>query len=180
MQPPVQPPVQPPSATRSPPVSREKIAFSLTSDAFEADGSIPRKYTCQGADISPPLDWDDAPAGTQSFALIVDDPDAPDPRMPKTVWVHWVVYNLPATVNQLAEDASKALPRPATHGKNDWGKLAWGGPCPPIGEHRYFHKLYALDTTFDDLGAPTKAQLLIAMQGHILAQTQLVGTYMKH
>ena len=175
-----EPPMQHPPTIRSTPASGEKLVFSLSSNAFEADGPIPRKYTCQGADVSPPLDWEDAPTGTKSFALIVDDPDAPDPRMPKTVWVHWVVYNLPATTERLAENASKALPPPAKHGKNDWGKPAWGGPCPPIGEHRYFHKLYALDTKLDDLGMPTKAQLLLAMKGHVLAQTQLVGTYIKH
>ena len=162
------------------PVRAEKVRLSLTSRAFRAGGPIPRKHTCQGADISPPLSWADAPDGTQSFVLIVDDPDAPDPRAPKMVWVHWVVYNLPPSVDELKENAASALPVGAMHGKNDWGKQDWGGPCPPIGEHRYFHKLYALDTTLSDLDAPTRDELLMAMEGHVLAKTHLMGTYIKH
>lgn len=152
--------------------------MKLESSAFKQDQSIPSKYTCEGADVSPPLSWSGAPAGTKSFALIVDDPDAPDPAAPKRVWVHWVVYNLPASLHELPEGASTALPAGASTGVNDWDKAAWGGPCPPIGRHRYFHKLYALDTTFD-LKAAKKADLERAMKGHVLGQAELVGTYEK-
>jgi Raf kinase inhibitor-like YbhB/YbcL family protein len=156
------------------------MALILTSPAFANNGAIARQYTCDGPDISPPLRWSDAPKGTKSFALIVDDPDAPDPRAPKTVWVHWVVYNIPADVPALPEDAVKhGLPSGTQQGFNDWRRAAYGGPCPPIGRHRYFHKLYALDVMLPDLGHPTKAELLDAMKGHVLAETQLVGTYQK-
>jgi Raf kinase inhibitor-like YbhB/YbcL family protein len=152
--------------------------LELQSKAFSADGEIPRIYTCQGADQSPALGWSGVPAGTRSLALIVDDPDAPDPAAPKMVWVHWVVYNLPVSAEGLAEAVS-ALPEGARDGKNDWGRSGYGGPCPPIGRHRYFHKLYALDVVLPDLGAPTKAELLAAMEGHIIGQAELVGTYQK-
>jgi hypothetical protein len=150
--------------------------MKLESSAFAANESIPSKYTCKGDDLSPPLSWSDVPDGTKSFALIVDDPDAPDPAAPKRVWVHWVVYDLPAGTTSLREGASTSLPGGAKTGKNDWGKTAWGGPCPPIGRHRYFHKIYALDTTLD-LSNPDKKALEQAMEGHILAQAELVGTY---
>lgn len=151
---------------------------TLISAAFAHQGAIPTKYTCEGADVSPPLTWTELPPGTKSLALIVDDPDAPDPAAPKMVWVHWVLYNLPATANGLPEDAS-ALPPGARQGLNDWQRAGYGGPCPPIGRHRYFHKLYALDTVLPDLGHPTKAMLEKAMKGHILGQAELVGTYQK-
>ena len=151
---------------------------ALTSKAFAHQGAIPTKYTCEGGDVSPPLTWTDLPPGTKSLALIVDDPDAPDPAAPKMIWGHWVLYNLPPTVNGLPEGAS-ALPSGTLQGLNDWRRTGYGGPCPPLGRHRYFHKLYALDTVLPDLGRPTKAMLEKAMKGHILGQAELVGTYQK-
>lgn len=156
----------------------EPMAFTLHSSAFEPGAGIPRRHTCEGEDVSPPLGWSDPPAGTQSFALIVDDPDAPDPKAPKRTWVHWVAYDLPAGTSALAEGAGAgALPAGARAGKNDWGRSNWGGPCPPIGRHRYFHKLFALDMQLGDLGVPTKAALERAMNGHVLGRAELVGTY---
>jgi Raf kinase inhibitor-like YbhB/YbcL family protein len=156
------------------------MAFILTSPAFANNSRIPVQNTCDGVDISPPLSWSDAPQGTRSLALIVDDPDAPDPKAPKVTWVHWVVYNIPSTVQSLPEDAARrALPAGAQPGLNDSKHVGYSGPCPPIGRHRYVHKLYALDTVLQDLGHPTKAQLLSAMEGHVLAEAQLVGTYEK-
>jgi Raf kinase inhibitor-like YbhB/YbcL family protein len=154
------------------------MALSLRSSAFAANGSIPEKYTCEGDDVSPPLAWSDAPAGTKSFALIVDDPDAPDPKAPRVVWVHWVLYNLPADATALSEGAA-SLPAGAKQGTNDFKRVGYGGPCPPVGRHRYFHKLYALDVVLPDLGSATKAQLEQAMKGHILGSAELVGTYEK-
>ncbi len=155
------------------------MSFKLVSTAFVEGGSIPTKYTCEGPDASPPLAWSDAPAGTRSFAIIVDDPDAPDPAAPKMTYVHWVAYNVPATVTQLAEGAGKgAMPAGSQEGLNDWKKSGFGGPCPPIGRHRYFFKLYALDTTLD-LSRPTKPDLEKAMDGHVLGKTELMGTYQK-
>jgi Raf kinase inhibitor-like YbhB/YbcL family protein len=156
------------------------MAFALISSAFTANGPIPRQYTCEGTDTSPPLSWSGAPPATRSYALIVDDPDAPDPRAPRMTWVHWVVYNIPAATHALpAGGASQGLPDGARQGSNDWKRAGYGGPCPPTGRHRYFHRLYALDTVLPELGQPTKAHLLQAMQGHVLAETQLVGTYQK-
>lgn len=156
------------------------MAFSLTSPAFAAHGSIPKRHTCEGADTSPPLAWSDPPSGTRSFALIVDDPDAPDPAAPQRTWVHWVLYDLPANALGLPEDAGSAgLPSGSRQGLNDWQRIGYGGPCPPIGRHRYFHKLYALDTALGDRGQPTKTDLEAAMRGHVLAQAELVGTYQK-
>lgn len=156
------------------------MALNITSPAFADNASIPRKYTCEGEDISPPLQWSGVPAGTKSLALIVDDPDAPDPKAPKTTWVHWVLYNIPPTGTGLPENEAKAgVPKGALPGLNDWKRTGYGGPCPPIGRHRYFHKLYALDTVLPDLKKPTKAQLLEAMKGHVLAEAQFLGTYEK-
>jgi Raf kinase inhibitor-like YbhB/YbcL family protein len=156
------------------------MAFSLRSPSFEHQGTIPAKHTCEGGDTAPPLAWSGAPAGTKSFALIVDDPDAPDPRAPKTTWVHWVLYNVPAATSALPEAATAAdLPPGTQEGVNDFGHTGYGGPCPPIGRHRCFHKLYALDTELTDLRKPKKADLEKAMKGHVLAETQLVGTYDK-
>jgi Raf kinase inhibitor-like YbhB/YbcL family protein len=152
------------------------MAMTLTSSAFSHFGKIPRKYTCDGEDISPPLSWSNIPQGAKSLVLIVDDPDAPDPRAPKMTWVHWVLYNLPPDVQGLPEGVTQ-LPAGTQEGLNDWKRTGYGGPCPPVGEHRYFFKLYALDTLLPDLGHPTKRQLEQAMQGHILEETALVGTY---
>jgi len=155
-------------------------SIKLVSGAFEHGAGIPRRYTCEGDDLSPPLAWSGVPAGTRSLALIVDDPDAPDPAAPRMTWVHWVLYNLPPATTQLAQGVAPAeLPAGTLQGKNDWKRTGYGGPCPPIGRHRYFHKLYALDTTLPDLKQPTKDELLKAMQGHVLALAELVGTYQK-
>jgi Raf kinase inhibitor-like YbhB/YbcL family protein len=153
--------------------------LELTSSDFAAGAAIPPQYTCDGADRSPPLDWSGAPARTRSFALVVDDPDAPDPAAPKRVYVHWVLYNVPPDVASLPAGASSAsIPAGAREGVNDGSRLGWSGPCPPIGRHRYFHKLYALDALLPDLGPKArKADLERAMAGHILAQAELVGTY---
>ncbi len=156
------------------------MSLNLTSTAFAQNGSIPARYTCEGDDTSPPLSWTGAPPGTRSLALIVDDPDAPDPAKPQRVYVHWVVYNIPATLTSFPENASKkGLPAGAVQGKNDWGKTQYGGPCPPIGRHRYYFKLYALDSELTGLSSPTKAELLIAMEGHVIANGELIGTYQK-
>lgn len=156
------------------------MAFKLSSSAFAPNGSIPSKYTCEGDDTSPPLEWTDSPSGTKGFALIVDDPDAPDPAKPQRTYVHWVVYNIPAGTTKLAENAANSgLPGGAMQGSNDWNRQTYGGPCPPIGRHRYFHKLYALDSELDGLNNPTKADLEKAMQGHVLGKAELVGTYEK-
>lgn len=154
------------------------MAMTLSSSAFSHNGPIPKKYTCDGEDISPPLAWADAPAATKSLALIVDDPDAPDPAAPKMTWVHWVLYNIPVTTTGLTE-AVKTLASGTLPGLNDWERTGYGGPCPPIGRHRYFHKLYALDAALPDLGKPTKAELEKSMQGHILAKSELIGTYQR-
>lgn len=154
--------------------------LTLTSSAFADGQQIPKKYTCEGDDRSAPLAWAGAPSGTKSYALIVDDPDAPDPNAPRMTWVHWVLYNLPATATTLAESSSSgALPAGAIEGPNDFGRVRFGGPCPPIGRHRYFHKLYALDTTLPAGKALDKAGLESAMKGHVLAQAELMGTYQK-
>ncbi len=156
------------------------MAFTLHSPSFAHQGAMPTKHTCQGDDTAPALAWSGAPAATRSFALIVDDPDAPDPRAPKTTWVHWVLYNLPATAAALPEGATSAnLPPGTREGVNDWGRAGFGGPCPPIGRHRYFHKLYALDLVLGDLGKPRKADLEKAMHGHVLGEAVLIGTYEK-
>ena len=154
--------------------------LKLTSSAFEHQAGIPKRYTCEGEDLSPPLAWAGVPPAARSLALIVDDPDAPDPAAPKMTWVHWVLYNLPPATTHLDPGvALSALPAGTLQGRNDWKRTGYGGPCPPIGRHRYFHKLYALDTMLPDLKHPTRDQLLKAMQGHVLAQAELVGTYQK-
>ena len=155
------------------------MATNLNSPAFQPNGHIPSRYTCEGEDISPPLTWEGVPNGAKSIVLIIDDPDAPDPKAPKIVWVHWVVYNMPPNTKSLPENAGKAgLPQGTLVGLNDFKKTGYGGPCPPIGRHRYFHKLYALDTTLDLKGA-TKSQIERAMQGHTLANAELIGTFQK-
>ena len=157
------------------------MPLSIASPAFAAGESIPQLYTCEGDDISPPLEWAGVPEGTRSLALVIDDPDAPDPAAPKRTWVHWVVYNLPAECQGLAEGVGGGdLPPGTVEGTNDWKRLGYGGPCPPVGEHRYFHKLYALDVVLPDaLGHVTKAALEQAMEGHVLAQAELIGRYRK-
>lgn len=156
------------------------MALSLMSPAFSHEGEIPGRYTCEGEDVSPPLSWAWAPADTKSFALIVDDPDAPDPAAPRRTWVHWVLYDIPADVNELPEGTTpETLPSDAGEGLNDWGRTGWGGPCPPVGRHRYFFKLYALDTRFPDLERPRKGDLEEAMEGHVLEYAELIGTYEK-
>ena len=154
--------------------------LTIHSPAFADGGAIPSRYTCQGADVSPPLAWSGVPVAAQSVVLIVDDPDAPDPAAPKMTWVHWLLYNLPPTLDGLPEGiAAAALPAGTLEGMNDWRRLGYGGPCPPIGRHRYFHKLYALAAPLPDLHQPTKAELEQAMSGHVLAVAELVGTYKK-
>lgn len=150
-------------------------ALVVTSPAFAANGEIPTEYTCEGPDRSPPLAWSGAPEATKSYALIVDDPDAPDPAAPQRTWVHWVVTGIPASVTGAGAGTP---PANGVAGKNDFGTLAWGGPCPPVGRHRYFFKVYALDTKIANPGI-TKTDLIAAMQGHVLAQGELVGTYQK-
>jgi Raf kinase inhibitor-like YbhB/YbcL family protein len=154
--------------------------MKLTCPSFESQKEIPKKYTCDGEDVSPPLSWSNVPEGTKSFALIVDDPDAPDPANPRMTWVHWVIYNIPATIASLPEGVKeKDLPKAILQGLNDWKKTGYGGPCPPIGKHRYFHKLYALDSVLPDLKQPTKAKLEKAMEGHVLSKTELIGLYQR-
>jgi Raf kinase inhibitor-like YbhB/YbcL family protein len=146
----------------------------MTSGAFAPGEPIPVKYTCDGDDVSPPLQWSDPPEGTQSFVHIADDPDAPG-----RTWVHWVLFNLPAQARSLPE----AVPPEADpadggrHGENSWKRLGYGGPCPPSGTHRYFFKLYALDTALELEAGEGKERVLEAMEGHILAQAELMGTY---
>jgi len=154
------------------------MVMILTSSAFTHNGAIPRRYTCDGADVSPPLAWTGVPEGTKSLVLIVDDPDAPDPAAPKMTWVHWVLYNIPPGESGIPE-AAKTPPAGALSGVNDWKRTGYGGPCPPVGRHRYFHKLFALDSLLEGLSKPTKSAVEKAMQGHILAQTELVGTYQR-
>jgi hypothetical protein len=154
--------------------------FSIASPAFAAGGAIPSKHTCEGEDVSPELVWAGIPDGTKSLALIVDDPDAPDPAAPKMTWVQWVLFDLPPKGPGLAEGVRPAdLPKGTLEGKNDWKRTGWGGPRPPIGTHRYFFKLNALDAVLSDLGSPTKAALEKSMEGHVLAKAELVGTYRK-
>jgi Raf kinase inhibitor-like YbhB/YbcL family protein len=156
------------------------MTFQISSDSFEPGDPIPTVHTCEGRNTSPGLSWSGAPPETRSLALIVDDPDAPDPEAPKRVFVHWVLYDIPADAASLpAAATARTLPEGAREGLNDRGQPGYVGPCPPIGRHRYFHKLFALDTTLGDLGRPTKADLLDAMEGHVLATAELVGTYQK-
>lgn len=156
------------------------MALTLKSSAFGNGDTIPSRFTCQGEDISPPLAWTGVPETARSLVLIVDDPDAPDPKAPRMTWVHWVLYNIPPDVSVLAEGiVSAALPPGTGEGRNDWNRTGYGGPCPPIGRHRYFHKLYALDTLLSGMEAPTKAEVEAAMKGHIIAHAELMGTYRK-
>ena len=157
------------------------MSLKLVSSAFAHGNAMPATYTCDGRNVSPPLAWNGVPPGAQSLVLIVDDPDAPDPAAPKMTWVHWVLYNIPPAATGLPEAcAAAALPPGSLEGLNDWKRTGYGGPCPPIGRHRYFHKLYALDTILPDLAHPTKARLEGEMCGHVLAQAELIGTFERH
>lgn len=154
------------------------MSLVLSSSDFADGQPMPKELTCEGQDSSPALSWKGVPAAAKSLALILDDPDAPDPKAPKRVWVHWVLYNLPPSTTGLAKGVV-ALPAGTKDGTNDWQRTGYGGPCPPIGRHRYFHTLYALDTVLPDLQQPTKGKLLEAMEGHVLARAVLMGTYQK-
>ncbi len=156
------------------------MSFSVTSPAFSYGEKIPRIYTCQGMDISPPLEWSGVPAGTKSLALTVFDPDAPDPARPRMTWVHWVLYNIPPETEKLPQGVRTGnLPSGTKQGLNSWGRTGYGGPCPPIGIHRYFFRLDALDTVIRDLTRPTMEALATAIKGHVLADAVLMGRYEK-
>lgn len=156
------------------------MSLVLSSPAFAQGGEIPARFTCEGRDLSPPLVWSGIPGAARSLALILVDPDAPDPAAPRMTWVHWVLYNLPVQTTGLAEGVgSAALPPGTREGLNDWQRVGYGGPCPPIGRHRYFHRLYALDVVLPDLGRPDRHLLEQAMRDHVLAQAELLGTYCK-
>jgi Raf kinase inhibitor-like YbhB/YbcL family protein len=154
------------------------MSFTISSPEFDDGAPIPAKFTCEGEDASPLLRISGVPDGAKSLVLIVDDPDAPDPAAPKMTWVHWVVYNLPPDTSEIGESIA-SLPVGAKSGINDWKRTGWGGPCPPIGRHRYFFKLYALDAVLEGLSEPTKDEVLAAMKGRVVAETQIVGTYQK-
>jgi Raf kinase inhibitor-like protein, YbhB/YbcL family len=158
----------------------QTMTMVIKSPDFVDQGEIHKKFTCDGNDMSPALNWSGLPPRTKSLALIVDDPDAPDPAKPKMTWVHWLLYNIPPTVSRLAQAvAVHDLPTTTQQGKNDWKQTGYRGPCPPIGRHRYFHKLYALDIELPDLHQPNKAQLEEAMAGHVLERAELIGTYQR-
>ncbi len=156
------------------------LSLVIASAAFQASSAIPMQYSCEGEDISPPLTWTGVSTEAKSLVLIVDDPDAPDPKAPKMTYVHWLLYNIPVNVSELPENVSlEKVSQGILEGTNDWQRVGYGGPCPPIGEHRYFFKLYTLDCQLFDLNAPIKAELEAAMAGHILQTAELVGTYEK-
>lgn len=155
-------------------------AFTLSSSAFGPGQPIPAVHTCQGADVSPPLAWSDPPGGTRSLALLVEDPDAPDPAAPRMVFAHWVLYDLPPRAGSLAQGVQpSALPSGTREGTNDFRRTGYGGPCPPIGRHRYFFKLFALDVALADLGAIGKKDLERAIEGHVIGTAELMGTFQK-
>jgi Raf kinase inhibitor-like YbhB/YbcL family protein len=154
--------------------------FGLRSAAFADGAAIPTHFTCEGEDVSPPLAWDEPPPGTRSLALVVSDPDAPDPKAPQRTWVHWVLYDLPPTARSLPQAArAAALPVGTREGRNDWGRPGYRGPCPPIGRHRYFFVLQALDAPLGERGALPAGELEAATRGHVLGRAELVGTYEK-
>lgn len=154
------------------------MALSLTSPSFAHGGEIPTRFTCDDDDVSPALGWSGVPRETKSLVLIVDDPDAPDPKAPKMVYSHWVLYNIPPSTSGLPEAVTpEQLPPGTREGLNDWKRTGYGGPCPPIGRHRYFHKLYAVDIVLPQMPSPTKADVENAMKGHVLDQAVLMGTY---
>ena len=152
----------------------------LTSPAFTHGSTIPPKFTCDGENVSPPLEWSGVPAGTRSLALLVDDPDAPDPARPKKTWTHWLLYDIPQTTSGLPEGvAPEALPEGTRTGRTDQNETVWHGPCPPIGKHRYYFSLFALDAVLGDLHTPTRAQFLAAVGDHVLSRVELMGTYVR-
>jgi Raf kinase inhibitor-like YbhB/YbcL family protein len=156
------------------------MPLSIRSPAFADGGEIPARFTCEGDDVSPALEWSGVPAGTKCLALVVDDPDAPDPRAPKMVFVHWVLYGLPTSATGLPEAvAPSSLPKGTREGVNDWKRTGYGGPCPPIGRHRYFFRLYALSSELGELGKVTKAKLVEEMKGKVLEEAGVMGTYQK-
>ncbi|MGZ3338763.1 MAG: YbhB/YbcL family Raf kinase inhibitor-like protein [Caldimonas sp.] len=152
--------------------------MELSSPSFAPRGEIPVRHTCEGEDVAPPLQWRDVPDRAASLVLIVDDPDAPDPAAPQRTWVHWVLFNIPPAASGLPE-GGRPLPAGTCEGLNDWGRHGYGGPCPPVGRHRYFFNLYALDKVLPALPRPNKAAVEQAMRGHVLAQAELIGTYLK-
>jgi len=157
------------------------MTLKLTSTAFVHEGAIPKVHTCEGRDVPPPLAWSGVPANAKSLVLIVDDPDAPDPAAPKMTWVHWVLYNIPPSANGLPQGVSpKELPTGTLQGVSDFNRTGYGGPCPPVGRHRYFHKLYALDVVLPDLNKPRKQDVEKSIRGHIVEQAVLIGTYQKN
>ena len=156
------------------------MTLKLTSSAFEHEGNIPKLHSCQGKDVSPPLAWSGVPETAKSLVLIVDDPDAPDPAAPRMTWVHWVLYDIPPSATGLPQGVSPTeLPEGTQEGMSDFQRTGYGGPCPPIGRHRYFHKLYALDTVLPNLTKPRKVDVEKAMKGHVIEQAVLVGNYQK-
>lgn len=158
----------------------ETMPLTLSSADFAPGEIIPRDYTCEGKDVSPSLSWSGVPDGAKSLVLIVDDPDAPDPENPRMTWVHWVLYDIPATATGLGKAVpDEALPEGTRQGLNDWKRTGYGGPCPPIGRHRYFFRLYALDVELGELEDATKAAVEKAMDGHVIASAELIGKYQK-
>ena len=156
------------------------MPLTIRSPAFADGAQIPARHTCEGADVAPPLDWRDLPRGTRSLALIVDDPDAPDPAAPRMTWVHWVLYDIPVSASSLPEAVDpKHLPSGTHQGSTSAKGTRYGGPCPPVGRHRYFHKLYALDTVLGDLHHPDAKRLEAAIRQHTLARAELIGTYQR-
>lgn len=156
------------------------MTLTIRSSAFEHEATIPTRYSCEGDDLAPPLAWEGVPGDAETLALIVDDPDAPDPEAPKMTFVHWVLYNLPADGGGLPEACTtEDLPPGTGEGLNDWERPGYGGPCPPVGRHRYYFKLYALDARLGGLDNPTKDELLAAMEGKVVGEAVLMGTYQK-
>ena len=156
------------------------MSLTITSPAFEHEQTIPARHTCEGENISPALDWRGVPDAAQTLALIVEDPDAPDPAAPQRIFTHWVVYNLPPDSSGLEESVSaERLPRGARFGRSDFERSSWGGPCPPVGEHRYYFKLYALDAPLPTAEPLTRARLLDAIEGHVVGYAELLGRYAK-
>lgn len=162
----------------SSPEARDAAGLSLRTSAFAAGGPIPQRFTCDGAGVSPPLSWSGVPREARSLVLLVEDPDAPDPRAPRTIWTHWLLYDLPPAATRLPENVKPSeLPAGTRQGLNGWRREGYGGPCPPIGTHRYFFRLLALDTTLAKLPRPTREAILDAVRGHVIARAELMGTY---